>query len=355
MKLIFIFLTILLILTIAFVIVGISLNKHNMKKDKYDLLNYLKKHNELLSITLKENGEDTLIINSEKRFPLASTLKLIIALNFVKCITNQTVSLTEKVQLSELDKFYIKDTDGNAHPSWKKSLNYPYEVSLLEIAKGMMQYSSNACTDFLINKIGLDIINDSLEELQLNHDKITYLTPPILMPGYLSKKQKIAKNILTKMNEQSYQNLSVDLFNKMKNDESNNLKEKTSKMLGEKIQLLITKKMPSSTTKQYSDLMFKLGENLLTIEEKELFSEIVLGNSLKDDKDDYFWYKGGATLFVMTSALYKESHDNTISVSLFIEDDTGGELYWIRNIFNDFVLSIATDVEFRKKVKELAN
>lgn len=157
------------------------------------------------------------------------------------------------------------------------------------------------------------------------------------------------------MNEQSYQNLSVKLFNKMRNDESNNLKEKSSKMLGEKIQLLITNKMVSSTTKQYADLMFRLGEKLLTIEEKELFSEIVLGNSLKNDKHNYFWYKGGATLFVMTSALYKKSHDDTISVSLFIEDDTGGEFYWIRNIFNDFVLSIATDAEFRKKVKELAN
>jgi len=29
---------------------------------------------------------------------------------------------------------------------------------------------------------------------------------------------------------------------------------------------------------------------------------------------------------------------------------TGGELYWIKNIFKDFVISIATDIEFREKV-----
>lgn len=66
----------------------------------------------------------------------------------------------------------------------------------------------------------------------------------------------------------------------------------------------------------------ELGRNLLTEKEKDLFSEIVIGKKIKSDKDAYFWYKGGATMFVLTSALYREYHDNAISVSLFIEDDS---------------------------------
>lgn len=76
---------------------------------------------------------------------------------------------------------------------------------------------------------------------------------------------------------------------------------------------------------------------------------------MKDDEDDYFWYKGGSTMFVLTSALYKESKESIISVSLFIKDDTGGDLYWISNIFNDFVNSIAIDLDFRKMVMEIAD
>lgn len=355
MKIVIIGLAILLTLLIAFVISGIAVNKHNMKKDKYDLLNYFKKHKGSLSITLKENGQDTLDINSDKKFPLASTLKIIIAFNFVKSVMNKRISVNDKVKLSELDKFYIKDTDGGAHPNWKKSINYPTEVYLLEIAKGMMQFSSNACTDFLINIIGLDVINESIEALQLNHDKITYLTPPVLMPGYLSDKRKLSINKIDTMSEQSYQKLSSELFEKMKAGKSDYLKEKVPKMLDKKTQLLITKKMATSTTKQYADLMFRLGEELLTEKEKKLFSEILIGKNLKNDQDDYFWYKGGATLSVITSALYKETEDRTIAVSLFVGDNTGGELYWIRNIFNDFVISVATDPEFSKKVKKLAS
>lgn len=339
---------------ILFIVLGIVVSKRNMKKNKYDLLNYFEKNKDKLSITLKENGQDTIVLNSEKEFPLASTLKIIIAFNFVKSITNNKISITDTVELNKVDNFYIPNTDGGAHPNWKKSLNSSSEASLLEIAKGMMQFSSNACTDYLINEVGVDVINQSIEALKLNHDKITYLTPPILIPGYLSDKRSVAINKLEQMDKQFYQELSQELFEKMKADETAGLERIASKMLNEKMQLLITNKTASSTTKQYADLMFRLGKELLTQKEKELFSEILIGKNSKDDCD-YFWFKGGSTMFVLTSALYKESKNNTVAVSLFIKDDTGGELYWIRNIFSDFVKSIATDLEFREKVKKMAN
>lgn len=355
MKIILISIAVILTLIVVFMVLGILVNKHNMKKDKYDLLIYFTKNKDKLSITLRENGKDTIALNSEKKIPLASTMKIIVAYNFVKSVTKNKMSITDHVELNRLERFYIANTDGGAHSNWKKSLDNPIEVSLLEVAKGMMHFSSNACTDFLINKIGVDVINESIEALDLNHDKISYLTPPILIPGYLSDKRYVAINKLEVMDKQTYQELSHKLFEKMKADEAANLEEKAGKMLNQKMQLLLTDKMSSSTTKQYADLMCRLGEEFLTKKEKDLFSEILIGENFKEDGDDYFWFKGGSTMFVLTSALYKESQDETVSVSLFIKDDTGGELYWIRNIFSDFVKSIATDLEFREKVKEMAN
>lgn len=194
MKIIMISIIAISTLFFAFIISGIAVYKRNMKKDKYDLLNYFKEHKDKLSITLKENGKDTFALNAEKDFPLASTLKIIIAFNFVKSVTNNNISITDQVELNELERFYIPNTDGGAHPDWKKAINYRTEVSLLEIAKGMMQYSSNACTDYLIDRIGVDVINQSIEALKLNHDKISYLTPPTLLPGYLSDNRNEAIN-----------------------------------------------------------------------------------------------------------------------------------------------------------------
>lgn len=353
MKIIIISIVVLLILIIAFVITGIVVNKHNMKKDKYDLLTYFTKNKDKLSITLNENAQDTLSINSDKKYPLASTVKIIIAFNFVKDVTNSKISLHDMVKLEELEKFYIPNTDGGAHSNWKKSIDYPNETSLLDVARGMMQFSSNACTDFLIDKIGVDIINECIDSLQLNHDKLSYFTPTILIPRYLADNRSVAMDKLKVMDQKSYRGLSKALFQKMKANQSDFLMKKSYKMLNHKVQLLMTNKMPSSTTKQYADLMIRLGNELLTKKEKDLFSEILNGEKIKNFNDDYLWYKGGSTLFVLTSALYKEAQDARISLSLFIKDDTGGELYWIRNVFNDFVISIATDIEFRKKVKEM--
>lgn len=75
MKTFIIVLVVLLILFILFIISGIAINKRNLRKDKHDLLNYFKKHKDRLSITIKEDGIDTLTINSDQKFPLASTLK----------------------------------------------------------------------------------------------------------------------------------------------------------------------------------------------------------------------------------------------------------------------------------------
>ena len=289
MKFFIIVLVVLLILFILFIISGIALNKRNLRKDKHDLLKYFKKHKDRLSITIKEDGIDTLTINSDQKFPLASTLKVLIAFNFVKAVTNKRFSINDKVELDELDKFYLPNTDGDAHPRWKKSINNPADVSLMEVAKGMMQFSSNACTDFLINKIGIDTINNSLDSLQLDsHDQITYLTPPILMPRYLSDKKKIARQQLESMAIHKYQELSKELFEKMTTDGCNDLKENMLKMLDHKTQLAITKKMPSSTTREYADFMYELGGNLLTEKEKDLFSEIVIGKNIKSEEDAYF-------------------------------------------------------------------
>lgn len=77
---------IILSIFIAFVVVGIMINKRNLRKDKYDLLHYLKKNIGTVSITINEDGQNTLQLNANDKFPLASTVKIIIAFNFVRLV-----------------------------------------------------------------------------------------------------------------------------------------------------------------------------------------------------------------------------------------------------------------------------
>ncbi|ENH96364.1 D-alanyl-D-alanine carboxypeptidase [Gracilibacillus halophilus YIM-C55.5] len=350
--------TTLVVLSIAIIAIVILLfvvrimYNRSLRKDKYDLLKYLIEHKSRISINIKENGKDTLSINTHQTFPLASTVKIVIAYCLVKQVNNGETDLNDEVKLSDVDCLYIPNTDGGAHIQWKESIDFPEYVSLLDIAKGMMKFSSNACTDFLINRIGLDKINNSIEILQMHkHSKLNYLTPTLLIPGYLSNKRKIAWEKLNSMNNDVYHKISKDIFQHMKTSNVNQLKQHAPKMLNKKMQLLINNRLPSSTTKEYCDLLYRIGNDLLNKKEKKLFSDIVLGESTKQGNDRYFWYKGGATLFVLTSALYRETQDSNISVSLFIQDNKSEDLYWIRGIFNQFILNVAKDDQFRERVK----
>ncbi|MGG2944976.1 hypothetical protein ABEO51_17920 [Bacillus safensis] len=108
--------------------------------------------------------------------------------------------------------------------------------------------------------------------------------------------------------------------------------------------------MTKSTTNQYAHFMKRLQDELLIIEEKSLFSQIVLGETLKKETDQYLWYKGGATLFVFTGALYRRTDTSSISISLFINDLKANNSHWIGGVFNEFMLTAAVDQNFRQRL-----
>lgn len=71
---------------------------------------------------------------------------------------------------------------------------------------------------------------------------------------------------------------------------------------------------------------------------------------MKTEKDQYIWYKSGATLFVFTAALYRKTDTSSISISLFINDPKANNSHWIEEVFNEFMLTAAGDQNFRQQL-----
>ena len=68
------------------------------------------------------------LLNEDKLMPLASTVKIIVAIEFAKQAAHNVFSKNEKIALSELAKYYIPNTDGDAHPQW---INYERRMGIL--------------------------------------------------------------------------------------------------------------------------------------------------------------------------------------------------------------------------------
>ena len=94
--------------------------------------------------------------------------KIIIAVEFAKQVSEGKINRDEQISLQELEKYYVKNTDGGAHPDWledakARELVENGQIALEEVAKGMIHYSSNANTTYLLDKLGIERVNDSLK------------------------------------------------------------------------------------------------------------------------------------------------------------------------------------------------
>ncbi|WP_240792678.1 serine hydrolase [Bacillus pumilus] len=340
---------------ILYLVVDVLLYKRDMKKTKEDLLTFVTKNKKDVSATIIENEDVVLDWNGNQKTPLASTVKLMVLFHFVKTVSSGDIKLDEKVALADIERFYIDRTDGGAHTYWLEVNDFSEHATLLDVAKGMMQVSSNACTDYLIDRLGLDKINDRMKQAGLTeHDELMPLTPKLLWPAYVSNHRRDALKKMSGVTDEQYKSLMIEIFNIMKNnpEQKKALEEKMMKknLLSLRIQSLLTQKITKSTTNQYAHFMKRLQDELLTTEEKRLFSQIVLGETFKAETDQYLWYKGGATLFVFTAALYRRTETSSVSVSLFINDPKANNSHWIEGVFNEFMLTAAVDQNFRQRL-----
>ncbi|XYU17767.1 serine hydrolase [Bacillus pumilus] len=204
---------------ILYVVVQILLYKRDMKKTKEDLLTFVTKNKKDVSVTIIENDDVVLDWNGDQKTPLASTVKLVVLFHFVKAVSSGGIKLDEKVALSDIERFYIDRTDGGAHTYWLEVNDFSEHATLLDVAKGMMQVSSNACTDYLIDRLGLEKVNDQIKQAGLTeHDELMPLTPKLLWPAYVSDHERDALKQMSGVTDEQYKSLMIEIFNIMKND-----------------------------------------------------------------------------------------------------------------------------------------
>lgn len=215
LKIIGIIAGVIIVAVIAFFVI---MNYYLSKEDPDYVLKYIKEHkeDETCSLLIKRNGEVLTSINENKKLPLASMAKIVIAVEFAKQVSEGKISRDEQISLHELEKYYVKDTDGGAHPNWledakARELVKNGQIALEEVAKGMIHYSSNANTTYLLEKLGIERVNESIKELELtSHDKFTSYTAALYMRGYVEKELHVPENQSLK----TLRNMSKDEYNK---------------------------------------------------------------------------------------------------------------------------------------------
>ena len=145
---------------------------------------------ERVALLVHENNKPSISVNADHNLRLRSVKKLAIGLGYAqKAVSDPAIAATS-VPLETLGtpRYY----DGGAHEEWKKSLavqmdgkgTIPQTASLEEVAQGMMQYSSNNCTEHLINALGTDNLNALCEKHNIHTENFTPIYDELHAPAH---------------------------------------------------------------------------------------------------------------------------------------------------------------------------
>lgn len=323
------------------------------------ILEFIKENPDRTAIRLIRNDSVIANQNPNKIMPLASTVKIILAIEYAEQSSKGQINADELILLSELEKFYIPNTDGNAHPTWLKSIKEKIkdeQISIREIAKGMISYSSNANTEWLLNKLGKENVNNRLDSLGIkNHTEIYNLVSSLFVgkERFPDLRGKELEESLKKLDLKDYIETTNIIHEKLLSD---TLYKKDVGDLGMNIQKVWSDKLPASTVSEYVGIMKKINSRkYFKPKVQEYLGEVMeylLENPANKEWLVHAGMKGGSTAFVLTKSLYAtDKKGNKTELAYFINNLSTLEMTKLQMSMNEFELKILTNKEFRKKIE----
>lgn len=309
---------------------------------------------------------DTVICrqNESKMMPLASTVKYLVAVEFAKQAGSKVINENSYVALKELDKYYIANTDGGAHPGWlsfEKSQNHIQHdsVKLVDVARGMIMFSSNANTEYLMDLLGLDNISNNIKLFGIKGHTDLY---PLVSSLFLyqnprnAKEDKIIKGI-SDLTEAQYVETIAHIHNALKYDST--LKKKFRPQdLSEKMQKLWSDRLPASSVKNYVQLCSILNQRKY-LDQKSYavlakVLEYITENPGNQKNYKHFGLKNGSTAFVLTEAFYATTQKgDRFEAAYFFNDLTNEENEKLQGWLNSFRIALTQQDAFREKATGL--
>ncbi|OXS63712.1 D-alanyl-D-alanine carboxypeptidase [Bacillus sp. V-88] len=354
------------VLVITLIIIVAGFRQKAGKNDPDYLINYLN-HQKNWSLTVNRNGETLVSVRENEMFPLASAMKTIIAIEYAKKCGEQKLDPSLSVSLEELDRYYIPNTDGGAHKDWiayskDKGLLLGKGTTLENVVKGMLAFSSNANTDYLIDLLGMEEINQSLDELNIEkHEALYPISGAMLIPTYLKMKDPSYTNdyIETKVKEMSkeeYIRIAQIVSQQLKEGGKGQYLE--NEHSSKRLDKIWSDRLTRSTTFEYATLMGKLNSKTFFQRETQVrldaVMEGIMENPVNQEWLKHAGQKGGSTEFLVTHAAYATDREgNSTEVALFTNELERGESEKISGSLNSFMLKILRDEDFRNKLKEL--
>ncbi|MBM7715414.1 D-alanyl-D-alanine carboxypeptidase [Bacillus thermophilus] len=343
-------------LTLIIITVLYFLLKHNPEYT----LNHLMKHPESSSLFVAMNDEEMITYQSDIPRPLASVVKIIVAIEYAYQIENGDLHKDATVPLETVNRYYIENTDGGGHQKWLEQMEEAGQiendkVKLRDIAKGMIAFSSNANTDYLIDVLGVESINNRIDQLALkDHDDVYPLVGALLALNEYKKEKKDTdwQKELREMSDENYKKEALIQSEKMKHKKIT----VAGVDLSVKEQRVWSDRMPKASPATYGRLLHMISREGFPSEISHTLRDLMEWpmEMIPENKEHYRYIgaKGGSTAFIYNQAMYFEDlSGNQMEFVLFMDDLSLWESMMLQFHSNSFIVEMVNNKQFRKKVQ----
>ena len=299
------------------------------------------------SLLFIKNGETMVGVNDHANRPLASIYKLIILLAYVDQCKKGKIHPNDQVHFSQLKRHWIHWIDP-AFLKWYNTINKEKKikkecVALSEVVKGMLQYSCNANTDYLLATLGIDAVNKQLVAHHIDHhDPVVPISTSVLVslkdakidhtPSSLSK---VANECFEEMIKgEKIEGLDLNLLN----DFDYHMQCRWSDLL------------PHASVHTYGKIVQKIQE--VHKDHKEVHQVMDWYGKLKSYKGFTGGMKLGYTPKVFNVALYtRDPSGNEYQLVYFLNNLTVDQKQSVEFASNDFNLNMLKDPLFVDQLK----
>lgn len=292
--------------------------------------------------------DEGLYVNPDFPLPLASVVKLIHLVAYADAVQGGELDPSQPVLLADLERYYLANSDLGAHPNAVADLRAegrvfgdPPAVLLEDVPRMMMQYSSNAATDYLHLLLGQERLEATIAGLGL-----TSHTAPCPFLGQFLLMNNGAGAATGYLAEPERYGLEAMAATLAYRDETGGANSRSwrgrDRRPDMETQLLYSELFNAhASAADYAGLMGRIAENQLgTWDYSVLIRRYLEWPTAFPANQSLAWlgYKGGSLPGVLTSSYYAQAWDRSrpVVVTLFFHDlPLQSYRQWRRSLPND--------------------
>lgn len=302
----------------------------------------------LVAYRIGEESEG-IYLNPETAMPLASVVKIIHLIAYVEAVMAGELNPQTLVPLADLEAYYLPNSDLSAHPTSVEALaaegrviGDPPAVRLEDVPRMMIEYSSNAATDYLHVLLGQQRIEETIIALGMRQQAAPC---PFIGQFLLMGSETTIRELAADSRRYSIEvmNLTAQYAEDADFRETIGGWRGRTQRPGMSAQRLFAEKLNTQgSALDYANLMARIAGNSLGTWEKSVLIRRYLEwpTFFPANQNLMAWlgYKGGSLPGVLTSAYYAQPWWRTqpVVVALFYRD-LPTDIYrdWLREQTHD--------------------